>query len=194
MRQIAQQFDDDHSLLRATDDEVFERLGWLLHTDRLRVCGRNPLVYRDVALRRQRAIAEPPPRPVRRTVAEAPEPVEQETFTANADALAIAKVLIEAAKLGVPFCEECERAKKLAARSGQQAADPPAPKLSDRATAIAPPRPAPAPAPQNTSVPAGFPPTMDGDAAVQALLTAAKSGVPFCEECEKLAAAERAAG
>lgn len=49
--------------------------------------------------------AAPRPRPVAAPVAEPP------TFLPNADLLAIAEAQKEAAKMGVPFCEECMKAK-----------------------------------------------------------------------------------
>jgi type VI secretion system secreted protein VgrG len=51
----------------------------------------------------------PPPAAAGKTVA--PQQ-EYATFPKNADAVAIAQVLQDAAKSGVPFCEECEKAKQ----------------------------------------------------------------------------------
>jgi len=66
--------------------------------------------------------APPPPQAPRRTVAPsspaAPTP-EYSTFPPGLDALAVAQVLKDAAKDGVPFCEECMKAQ--AARDGTPA-------------------------------------------------------------------------
>jgi hypothetical protein len=61
----------------------------------------------------------PPPRPVR---SERPPEPEPDTFVLNADQAAIAAVQQEAARLGVPFCEECEKARlaNLAQQAGSQ--------------------------------------------------------------------------
>lgn len=61
----------------------------------------------------------PPPRPVR---SERPPEPDPDTFVLNADQAAIAAVQQEAARLGVPFCEECEKARlaNLAQQAGSQ--------------------------------------------------------------------------
>ncbi len=166
LRQIAQRFDLERSLYRVSDDELCERLGWMLYNDHLRVCGTQPVARIDGDLTPLVRDSNPATRPVVRR-AEAPPPpapVEDETFAAQVDTSAMVRDLIEAAKLGLAFCEECER-EKPAKSTG------------------------PAPV---TTAPPEFPPTLDADAAVRALIEAAKAGVPFCEECEKQASAAKA--
>lgn len=165
LRLIAQRVDDDRSLSRLTDDELCDRLGWLLHSDRLRVCGNNPVIRTDFAVRRPRADPEPAPRERRREIPEPPSrDVDEVTFVAQVDTDTLVRDLIEAASLGLAFCEECERARQ-----------------------SAPGRDTPA------EVPPELPPTLDADAAVAAMIAAASAGVPFCEECERQAAAAGAA-
>ena len=65
--------------------------------------------------------APPPPKPARRWVEPPPPappaPSEDATFTPNLDAAALAKVLRDAAQAGVPFCEECEKARQAQSRT-----------------------------------------------------------------------------
>lgn len=64
--------------------------------------------------------------------------------------------------------------------------EPPAPPT-------APPRPAPAWTPPPAPAPAyaTFPPDFDAEAVAQALVDAARDGIPFCEECKNAAADSR---
>ena len=104
------------------------------------------------------APAPPPP---------APEPAPL-TFKKDANAVRQAATLIQAAEEGLPFCEECNR---LAEEEAQ----------ADAASVYAPP-PAPTPEPLTFS---------KNEAArnqAATLVTAAAQGLPFCEECNKLAA------
>lgn len=110
---------------------------------------------------------------------EAPEPVSQraevveeepEGFPENHDQAAQAQALQQAARTGAPFCEECEKA-----RQAQLAQTQPAPAPVVTTTPIEP------------ADPAQFPGNHDQDTQAQALETAAAEGVPFCEECEKVA-------
>ena len=100
------------------------------------------------------------------------EPVETDSL----DAAAQAETLRDAAAAGVPFCEECERARlaqqaaEQEAKEAEQEADEQAAASDDEAQAL--------------------------DAAAQAsvLQSAASSGAPFCEECEKAKQAAAAQG
>jgi len=105
---------------------------------------------------------------------------EPESFPPNHDQAAQAQALQRAAISGVPFCEECERARQELAERQQ----------------LQPPQPAPAPAKKQTPVESGepgqFPAGHDQDAQAQALEAAAAGGVPFCEECERARQSQRA--
>jgi hypothetical protein len=90
---------------------------WLterLESDRLKILWRrrSPLVI-------ARAPPEPPPPPVQRRAAapSTPSP-EYTTFPPDFDAAAVAAILQQAAQDGVPFCEECMKARAAAAESG----------------------------------------------------------------------------
>jgi diadenosine tetraphosphatase ApaH/serine/threonine PP2A family protein phosphatase len=106
--------------------------------------------------------AAPPPAP-----APAPAPAQQTTastspaaVSSTTDAAATAQALKDAAQSGIPFCEECEKAKQAA----KKAAPPPA-------------------VPEE--VDAGVSQNTDAAATAQALQNAASTGTPFCAECEK---------
>jgi len=94
--------------------------------------------------------------------APAPAAPVETTFAPNLDVAAQVAVLLQAARDGVPFCEECERAKR------ERAAPPSAPAAL-----------AEAPMTRN--------PEVDAQVAAQVavLLQAAQDGAPFCEECER---------
>jgi hypothetical protein len=106
-----------------SDDEVIEQLAWMLMTRRLTVWKRplEGLALSYVGVKRtstpRPAPAAPPAPPPR--AAPAPPPKED----SNLDAAAQAAALREAARDGVPFCEECEKQRK-AARQEEQAAAP----------------------------------------------------------------------
>lgn len=115
--------------------------------------------------------------------AEAPEPVAQraeveqeepEGFPESHDQAAQAQALLQAARTGAPFCEECEKA-RLAMLAQQQLPAPVAKKT-----------------PIETGDPAQFRASHDQHAQAQALEAAAAEGVPFCEECEKARQAQEA--
>lgn len=117
------------------------------------------------------AVAEAPP-------AERKEPEiieETNTFDSDHDGVAQAAALRAAAANGVPFCAECARYAAEQAAIVRPAAKPPAP---------APPPPAPEPAPLTFK--------KDANAVRQAatLIQAAEEGLPFCEECNRLAEEE----
>jgi len=107
---------------------------------------------------------------------------EPEGFPPNHDQAAQAQALQQAAISGVPFCEECERARQELAEQQQLQQPQPAP--------------APAPAKKQTPVESGepgqFPAGHDQNAQAQALEASAVEGVPFCQECEKAGQSQRA--
>lgn len=173
LRRIAARFDYDRSLARTTDDEICARITWLFSSGQLRICGvRHPMYEPPVAASRP---APPPARPVRKWV-EPPPPapvvMEESTFASSVEALSLAQILKDAAKLGIPFCEECEKARQ--AKPVRKSVEPP------------PPAAAPAVVEEST-----FSPSVEVTALAQVLKNAAKLGVPFCEECEKANAARR---
>ena len=98
--------------------------------------------------------------------------LEESTFSSTVEALALARILKGAAEQGIPFCEECEKARQ--AKPVRKSVEPP------------PPAAAPALVEESTCSP-----SVEVTALVQVLKNAAKRGVPFCEECEKADAARR---
>ena len=94
------------------------------------------------------------------------------TFESDHDGVSQAVALRAAAANGAPFCAECARYAAEQSAIVRPAAKPPAP---------APPPPAPEPAPLTFK--------KDANAARQAatLIAAAEEGIPFCEECNRLA-------
>lgn len=81
---------------------------------------RPPRLLRLVRLAGPAAAPPPPASPRREAVpAAAPAAAPATTFTPTLDAAAMAAVLVQAAREGVPFCEECARA---APQNGQAAA------------------------------------------------------------------------
>lgn len=139
--------------------------------------------------------AAPPPR---REPEREPPPPEEATFPPDTDAKRIAEAKKEAARLGLPFCEECLKAEIGSSRP--VAPPPPTP------TSPAPPPPTPPPsappAPANREAEREppsqkadtFPPDTDASRIAEAKKEAARRGLPFCEEClkEELADERRA--
>ena len=109
----------------------------------------------------------------------APPPIVQAARSAlpelPAEISTQAQVLLDSARSGVPFCEECAKAA--------------AEELLGVPSATAPPPTAPAPPPIIQAVPSTLPELpAEISTQAQALLDSARSGVPFCEECAKAAA------
>ena len=107
---------------RLDDEAVLRQFIRLLDTDRLPICAGFERVER-VARAPDKAppSPEPPPRPPRK--APAPSPVmaatpEPATFRPHQDPVAQAATLVQAARSGVPFCEECAKASRQAAAGG----------------------------------------------------------------------------
>lgn len=109
-------------------------------------------------------VTPPPPRPKR--IEDPP------TFPPEHDPQEQAAVLIEAAKVGAPFCEECARLQQ-----EEQKQTPP-------------PQEPPAPVQEEPNVEPTFPKNHDPEEQAAVLVTAAQTGTPFCEECERLAQEE----
>ncbi|HEY8086266.1 MAG TPA: hypothetical protein VIF09_00425 [Polyangiaceae bacterium] len=114
--------------------------------------------------------------PVEEALGPVREAQEEEAVDDAVDVPAQVEVLLLAAKDGVPFCEECEKA-RLAELAEQEA-------LAEQGAPDDVPAPAPAPAPYDA---------VDVPAQVAALTQASAAGVPFCAECEKARLAELAA-
>jgi hypothetical protein len=146
-----------------SDSDVLEALAAALASSRLRVYAR-PRV-RPVFARRDpiEAPVEPvfDPPPVAPVSVEAPPPELPPEFLEPATQ---AQALREAAADGVPFCEECEKA-----RRAQPSAPPPLAAESEEVARV------------------------DAAAQAQALREAARAGLPFCEECEKARRAQPSA-
>jgi hypothetical protein len=114
--------DGELSATRLGDGEVLDQLAQLIARGVLRLITTQHARLSRIA---ERAI-EPAPEPAW----DAPAPVEEvaakaeeSTFPPNIDAAAIAFILRQAAKSGVPFCEECLR-KKLAEKAAEPGAMP----------------------------------------------------------------------
>lgn len=155
---------------RLDDGEVIEQLAHLLSAGQLRSAAkaREPLTACDEGAEESEPprflVAAPPP------VVEVARAVAPVTFEETIDAEVLAAALKEAARQGVPFCEECH---KDAVR--KQREDAAKAKSAARAKA----RPAPAPVPET------FSPDVDAEAMAEAMKAAARDGVPFCEVCMK---------
>jgi hypothetical protein len=100
------------SLDRCGDDEVLRLLGSEIGSGRFRLVRTRPAPLGRGA-ENDDSVASPPGQPGAPPPAprpRAPEPaLEEPTFPAGADPIAIAAAQQEAALLGVPFCEECAR-------------------------------------------------------------------------------------
>ena len=124
LRHLALRYDDERLLVRATDEEVCARVAGLIASGYLRLCGTKTQVYRDEGVPLVKA--PPVPKPARRWLEPPPPappaPIEDSTFTPNLDAAALAKVLKDAARAGVPFCEECEKARRTQQRTADTVA------------------------------------------------------------------------
>ena len=123
LRHLVDALGDANFLHLSSDTEVIERIGAMIAAGRLRVCG---MVRAKRAVNKIRTVAPPAPAPP--PAGPAPRPKSQPTsqpggFASGAttpdpddtfgDSLEVANmvaVLVEAAQLGVPFCEECARA------------------------------------------------------------------------------------
>jgi hypothetical protein len=123
---------------------------------------------------------EAPPPPERQEPAPVEVPEDEPTFAPDNHGELQAAVLITAAQTGVAFCEECQRL----AEEEQKKKEPPKPVAK-----TAP--PVERRAPELKSGPT-FPPNHDAEAQAEVLIAAAKEGIPFCEECARMAAEEEA--
>jgi hypothetical protein len=117
LRVIAYQYVERVTVSRVTDDQVCVQIARLIVQGRLRLCG--PPIEAQPRTQPRQEVRLPPPRPtapspaprrVREAEVATASPVESPTFAASMDGLAQAKALREAARAGVPFCEECDRA------------------------------------------------------------------------------------
>ncbi|NJD05576.1 MAG: hypothetical protein FIA97_03645 [Methylococcaceae bacterium] len=141
---LARTSDCPFSNLVITDDhDIRNHLGWLLNSGRFRICG--------VAAQRAASagggnaalpVQAAQPIGVATGRSEPASPVVQspsQGFPANLDAAAAAFVLRQAARDGIPFCEECEKARQAELRGAPASAEP--------ASAPEPSRPQAAPRP-----------------------------------------------
>ena len=127
-----------------------------------------PFCEKCTRVKLQQARSQAAPSPTKRQKAP-PAPPPQDPAMHDVDATAMAQAMKEAARLGVPFCEKCTRAKLQQARS--QAAPGPSPAKRQKA----PPAPPQDPAMHD----------IDAAAMAQAMRDAARAGAPFCEKCER---------
>lgn len=101
----------DFGLSRATDREVISRLASLIVSHRVQVCG--------AAVPAPDAPLDPPPSPYAEgpapeAVAQPAPPPQEEP---ELDVAAIVAGMVAAAAQGIPFCEECERAREQQAQA-----------------------------------------------------------------------------
>jgi hypothetical protein len=97
---------------RSDDSEVLRLLGSEIASGRFRVVQKKPPVYTGTVAKTDEASDTPANVPVRRPPPPAsvpPAAFEEPTFPISADPVAIAAAQQEAAMLGVPFCEECQK-------------------------------------------------------------------------------------
>lgn len=112
-----------HDVSRWKDDVVLERMAREVSRGRWLICRHD-----DGARRDSQPADTAPAAPAQQTVVprrqappEEPRPTvldESSSFPGDADLMAIAEAQREAARLGVPFCEECEKAKMAGQRGG----------------------------------------------------------------------------
>jgi hypothetical protein len=202
---------------RLSDQEVLLRLGWMVaqrrvriyHGQRLRFAyGADPVVTDEPSalgpvegfgIIGDAVIAEPPLFDVAMTGKDPPlvevelvlGPIPgQESDADDLDAAAQAATMRDAAEAGLPFCEECEKLKaaKAAARAQEEEQKEQADEQDEEDGQEEPEVARASDTPTDEAV-------ANVDAAAQAavLRSAAASGAPFCEECEKLEAAKQAA-
>ena len=125
LRQIVEEAGDGSFLQLMSDAEVVDRLGSLIASGRLLICGAllaKTAVISKVARKGAPPPAAPParpqpPRPQSQPTSQprfsdpgaaAPDP--NDTFGSSLEVADMVAVLVQAAELGVPFCEECARA------------------------------------------------------------------------------------
>lgn len=138
-----------------SDEQLLEKLSRLVESGRVLI-GMHQSNYGGIIAGVDEAV--PPENRPAMAQSSAPAPVvEEETFPPTHDPVVQAAALRQAAKTGVPFCEECEKRKKAAAVNR-----PPAVAVQEAPT---------------------FPTPLETAVQVQTLTRAAEMGVPFCEEC-----------
>lgn len=183
---------------KVSDEQVIQILARLLVSGELLVALPHRERYPDTQLPETPVAAPPAPKEKK----EKAPIVDEPTFEPEHDGVAQAGVLIAAAKAGMPFCEECARAAAEAQASpaapARQAAPPEKPKAKPAPAQAPAPVPEPEPEPDPVAAaPAPAPvernPTfnknLDAEAQAAVLKAAAEDGTPFCEECERAAAA-----
>ncbi len=125
LRVLAGRADAPVAASRAGEHDVAEQIAACITAGSMRVCGS----VRPLRLYRLVGASMPQPAPAAPAAAAAAAPraapagsaspaLPQATFVADLDAAAMAQALRAAARDGVPFCEECERARQAAARAG----------------------------------------------------------------------------
>lgn len=108
---------DGTDLSRLDDSQIKQQLAAALEQGRLRAAAGPALLLRPVGQGLLPPPAAPPaapvssPRPAAPAAAAAPPPAIESTFGSDVDVEAMVAVLRAAAQDGVPFCEECARAK-----------------------------------------------------------------------------------
>jgi hypothetical protein len=107
---------DGTALSQLDDQALIDHLAAAVAEGRLRIGGVRPELRRlVVGPAPAPATRAPPAAPVRRAAAAAPAAAVDTTFDSELDTAAMAAVLAQAARDGVPFCEECARAAAQAA-------------------------------------------------------------------------------
>ena len=108
LRRVAQGLGGMGPVRELADAAVLEALAAELADGRLLACGA-AVPRRLYALRGVPPAAPPPPAPRRRATA---APVLEPEAEAEIDVAAMVQALVDAARDGVPFCEECERERR----------------------------------------------------------------------------------
>ena len=109
---------DNPDLSRYSDEQVLQRVGFLLVNGHLSVVERLYHAYSSTATAGAASPAYEPPPAERQPAKREPPPPDPETFSADVLQDDQAATLVNAARNGVPFCEECEKA-RLAAAGGK---------------------------------------------------------------------------
>lgn len=117
LRAMALQLADGTDLSRCDDHHVADHIASACESGRLVVGSGSgaPTMYKLVpALAPAPPPPAPAPAPAPRSSAPSPPPMAESTFSPDLDVDAMVAVLQQAARDGVPFCEECEKARQAA--------------------------------------------------------------------------------
>jgi hypothetical protein len=122
LRRVLADHGDDHALCRENEQRAIDRMAALLVSGRLLVCGEQgaeSVRVPEKRLKSSKSALEPlTAAPIRAVIPQSPRPTvplpEIEPPPIELDVAAMVETLRTAARDGVPFCEECEKARQQA--------------------------------------------------------------------------------